>query len=460
MTAFDTARPPGAFVPLRVRIPYAALSLPSQAVSQTWALWLIYFYAPPSDAGFDARVPGAFGLDPRLLLGAALTFARVLEALDDPIIGYWSDRTRSRWGRRVPFVLLGTPLWGVFFVLLFAPPSAGASFTNLAFLFVIAIAFFLSSNLSGAPLEALLPQIARRNEDRMSIALWQVVFGVLGAIVGLSVSSLLEGAFGFFTMALTIGVVAVTFRYVALLGCWRYALADATPTRPGFRRALREIFANRQFLAFLPSFALFQVALQLLVAVLPFYVDTVLADASLLGWSAAEHSGTFTFLLTGAVIAGMLAAVPVFKRWAVHGGKARAYRAAMVGAAAYFPVLALIGTVPAVPDGLEAVAAIFVAGLPTAGVYLFPGVITADIVDDDATRMDTRREALFYGAQNTLEKLATAVAPLIFAIVLLAGDSRDDPAGIRLVGPVAGVLVLLALVSFRPYTLVEQGVPR
>jgi Na+/melibiose symporter-like transporter len=152
----------------------------------------------------------------------------------------------------------------------------------------------------------------------------------------------------------------------------------------------------------------------------------------------------------------MLAAVPFFKRWAVRDGKARAYRMAMIGAAAYFPALGLIGLVPGVPDGIEAVTAIFIAGLPTAGVYLFPGVITADIIDYDATRTDTRREALFYGAQNTLEKLATAVGPLIFAVVLLAGDSREDPAGIRLIGPVAGILVLLAYLSFRKYSLREQ----
>ena len=141
MTAFDPARPRSAGVPLRVRIPYAALSLPSQAVSQTWALWLIYFYAPPGDADVEARVSGAFGLDARVLLGAVLTIARLLEALDDPVIGYWSDRTRSRWGRRIPFVVLGTPLWGLLFVLLFAPPSDAATADNLVYLFLIAIAF-------------------------------------------------------------------------------------------------------------------------------------------------------------------------------------------------------------------------------------------------------------------------------------------------------------------------------
>ena len=108
---------------------------------------------------------------------------------------------------------------------------------------------------------------------------------------------------------------------------------------PGLRRALRQTFSDRAFLAFLPSFVLFQVGLQLLTAVLPFYVDTILGDATFLQWSTADESGIFTFLLTGLVIAGMLAAVPLFSRQARQAGKATAYRMAMLGVALYFPLL-------------------------------------------------------------------------------------------------------------------------
>ncbi len=453
----DDRPPQGGSVPRRVRLTYAALSLPTNAISQAWGLWLIYFYAPPGDASIGPRVEGAFGLDARVLLGAVLTLGRVLEALDDPLVGYWSDRTRSRWGRRIPFVLLGTPLWGVLFVLLFLPPSEGASHLNLGFLFVVAVSFYLFSNLSGAPLEALLPTMARRNQDRLSIASWQVVFGVLGAVVGLSVSALLQGLFGFTVMAVTIAAVAVAVRYLALFGCWQYALADDQPARPGFRRSVGEIFRNPQFRAYLPSFVFFQVALQMLIAALPFFVDTVFREASLLGWTAREDTGQFTFILTAAVIGGMLVAVPFFRQWAARAGKARVFRAAMLGAAAYFPALALAGLVPGLPVGVQAVGAVFLAGLPTAGVFLFPGIITADIVDEDARRSGDRREAMYYGAQNTLEKMATALAPLLFALVLLAGDTADDPLGVRLVGPVAGGMALLAFLSFRRYSLPDQA---
>jgi glycoside/pentoside/hexuronide:cation symporter, GPH family len=455
--AISPQRPAGR-VPLRVRIMYAAQSLPTNAISQAWGLWLIFFYAPPPDADLVTRVPGIGFVDPRVFLGLVLTAARMVESLDDPLIGYWSDRTRSRWGRRIPFVVLGSPFWGLLFVLLFVTPVEGPAGINLAYLFGIAVLFYLLSNLSGAPLEALLPQLARRNDDRVSIAAWQVVFGVSGAIVGLSLSSLLRDFFGFFVMAASIAAIAVGVRYVALAGAWRYAVADNVPSRRGLREALRQTFSNRQFIAFLPSFVLFQVALQMLTALLPFYVEVVLRGGTLFGFDVGDNTGLFTFVLTGTFIAGMLAAVPFFSAWARRTGKAHVYRAAMLGAALWFPVLYFAGFLPDIPVVLQGVIALFVAGLPTAGVFLFPGIITADIVDYDATRTDTRREAMFYGAQNLLEKMATAVSPLLFALVLLAGDTRDDPTGIRLVGPVAGLIVLAGYLSFRYYTLPSRGI--
>jgi GPH family glycoside/pentoside/hexuronide:cation symporter len=437
-----------------VRVLYSSASLSGNALSQAWALWLIYFYAPPADADIATRIPEIGGLDARVVLGAALTLARAIEAVDDPLIGYWTDRTRSRWGRRIPFVLFGTPWWCLLFVLLFLPPGEGSSAANLVYIFVLAQLFFLLSNVAGAAMEALLPHIARTSEDRVSVASLQVLFGVGGAAIGLSLSSLLVDLVGFAGMALAVAAIALAGRYVALAGSWRYAIADATPARAGVREAFTATFTNRHFIAYLPSFASFQVGLHLLTALLPFYVSAVLGESKLFGLTGAGNEGTFTFLLTLVVIGGMLAAVPLFARLARRSGKARAYRVAMLGAACYFPLLFFAGFLPGIPALAQALVAIGLAGVPTAGVFLFPNIITADIADDAARHTGTRREAMFYGSQNLVEKLATSLAPLLFALVLLAGDSAEDPLGVRLVGPLAAVLVLVGYLSFRTYNLV------
>lgn len=445
--------PGHARTPARIRFSYGFASIAGNAMTQTWSLWLIYFYAPPSDATIAARVSDAWGIDARVLLGITLTVARLIEAVDDPLIGYWTDRTKSPWGRRLPFIVVFTPFWALVFVFFFLPPFDGAGTGNLAYLFILAMAFYMLSNLSGAPQEALLPTIAPRADDRLSVATWQLLFGVIGAIVGLAMSSLVVDHFGFSAMAITVASIAFAVRYGSMLMIWPYAKADATPSAPGLKRAVRETFSNPQFLAYLPSFVLFQVGLQLLTAVLPFYVDTALRDSTAFGMRASENTGMFTFVLTAAVISGILAAIPFYRGLARRFGKARAYRVAMLWSAGAFPLLFVAGFGPLLPAMGQAIAVVFFCGMATAGVFLFPNILTADIVDDDAARTNTRREAMFYGTQNAVEKAATAATPLLFALILLAGDTSEDPLGIRLVGPVAGVLVLLAWVSFRKYSL-------
>lgn len=77
----------------RTRVLYAASSLGTEALPQSRSLWLVYFYAPPDDA--DVDIPE---LLPVLAVGATLFVVRLVEALDDAVIGWWSDRTRSRLG--------------------------------------------------------------------------------------------------------------------------------------------------------------------------------------------------------------------------------------------------------------------------------------------------------------------------------------------------------------------------
>src|SRR3972149_2499048 len=107
-------------LPLFNRLVYASGSLGGNLISRSRDLWLIFFYAPPGDADIAERVP-------ILALGALLTAARITEALDDPLIGWWSDRTRSRWGRRIPFVVLAAPFYAIFALPIWTPPAGHES---------------------------------------------------------------------------------------------------------------------------------------------------------------------------------------------------------------------------------------------------------------------------------------------------------------------------------------------
>jgi glycoside/pentoside/hexuronide:cation symporter, GPH family len=430
-------------LPLRTKLLYSSASLGGEALTQSRGLWLLYYYAPPEDADLESLLP--------LGVAGVLLFAvRLVEAFDDPLVGYWSDRTRSRLGRRLPFILGATPLWALFAFLLFTPPSGAGTALTAAYLFLTLELFFLFATLSGGPYEALLPEIAATSVDRVNVVAYKVYFGALGAGVGLVASGLIADRLGFQAMALVMATVALVFRYLGMAGVWRRASRTQPPAVIPFRQAIGATFANVHFRSFLPSFVLFQIGFQLVVGVLPYYAEAVLG---------AEDEGTWVAVLTAIAIVGVLAAVPGFSRLAHRTSKRQVYRRAMLGTALVLPALAFAGFVPGLPQEAQIVALMAVAGVPFAGVFLFPAALTADIVDHDSIRTGLRREAVYYGAQNFVEKTATSIAPLLLAGVLLLGNTADDPLGIRLIGPVAGFVVLLGYLAFRRYDLPDDVLP-
>lgn len=427
-------------LPLRSKLLYAASSLGGEALTQSRSAWLLYFYAPPSSANLERLLPIG-------LIGPLLTAGRLLQAFEDPLIGWWSDRTRSRLGRRLPFVLGATPFWALFAVLLFTPPRHAGTAATAVYLVVVLELMFLFSTLSGGPYESLLPEIARTSRDRMSIVGMRVYFGAAGALAGLVGAGLIIDQLGFKAMALVVAVLALVFRYVGALGAWPHVRRAEPPAEIPLRQALRETFANTQFLFFLPSFVLFQVGLQMLLGVLPFYVKAVLR---------AKHTGTWVAVLTAVAIGMMVMAVPVFSRFAGRTSKRQAFRTAMLGSALAFPLLAFAGLLPGIPRAAQVIAAMAVVGPPIAGVYLFPAALTADIIDYDSLRTGMRREAIYYGSQNFVEKMATSLAPLFLSGLLLLGNTAEHPLGLRLVGPAAGLVVLIGYLIFRFYELPDE----
>jgi GPH family glycoside/pentoside/hexuronide:cation symporter len=151
--------------------------------------------------------------------------------------------------------------------------------------------------------------------------------------------------------------------------------------------------------------------------------------------------------------------VPFFMRIARERSKREAYSLAMLAAGVSFPLLFLAGFLPGIPEAAQVLVTMVIVGAPQAGVYLFPTALTADLADNDAVDTGMRREATYFGAQNFVEKTAGSLTPLVLGGLLLLGRTADDPLGIRLVGPVAGLLVLAGWWLFRSYQLPDEIEP-
>lgn len=443
----------GGALTLVSKLLYSSGSLGSNITFQALAVWLIFFYAPPDDAEHSTLVPIG-------IVGLILLVTRVIEAFDDPLIGYWSDITQSRWGRRLPFIVLGTPVLAITFFLLWTPPVGHESLWNALYLFVILEAFFLANTLVGGPYEALLPEIAGSSKERVSISAWKVLFGAVGAGIVFLMGGPLIAVVGFAGMGLFMAAATFVSRYLAVLGVRGHIRRETPASSFSFVQAVRMTFANGQFLAFIPAFVLFTVAQVMLTQWFPFFVDVVLRDTTVslpFGFELDETAEKVT-LLTAAFFFPLLGSVPFMSWLATRRSKREIYGVSMLLCSLYFPLLYFVGFIDGIPILAQS---LFLLGLgiPLAALFVFPNALLADIIDFDEQRTGERREAIYYGIQATLQKLGLGLAAGLFALALgLFGKSAIDPLGIRLIGPIAGACTLLGYVIFaHGYRLTDEA---
>lgn len=427
-----TPAPPSLALPDRLL--YAVGSFGNAALFWSQSLWLLYFYGASQDSDLPPRIPVA-------LVGLVLGIGKLLEVFDDPVIGWWSDRTRGRWGPRIPFLLFGTPVVVISFWLIWFPPVDGESFWNIVYFFVVIEVFYLARTVVEAPYDALQAELATTSSERVSLGSWKFFFGLAGATVGLVLSPLLIGAFGFGGMGMILALAAGVSLYTTLFGLWgrgklrpsgAAAAGESAPLFASLWGALR----HRAFLALALSFMLFSLGYQVLVAILPFYVQGPLE----------RGQGDLTFF-TGGVSLAALVILPVLVLASRRFSKRSIYAVSMAALGGYLVFLGIGAFRPLVPGVslfVQSVALISLAGLGFAALFVFPGAMVADVIDDDSRRTGQGRAAIFYGMFKTLEKVAQAGAAMVSGLLLQLGQSAENPLGLQLSMPAAGISVLAA----------------
>ena len=420
-----------------------------QAIQYFRQTWMLFFLVPPVGEGI-ARVPdvSVFGLDvdARVFAGFLIFAGRFVDAFTDPLIGWWSDRTNSRWGRRIPFILFSTPFYALFAALIWFLPTEDASLWNAIYFVIVLELFFIAATASSGALEALVPEVTRGAADRMNLVGLIFVFAIFGAGLGLAGSGALVDAYGFQVVGVILAVVGLVFRYLSLSAIWNHAPRDTTPARVDFFRGMRETLRNTQFVCYLPTFVMFTTGVGILLGWMPFFASELLE---------AEEEGTIASLISTVVIIGAVLSGLVF--WLLLNrvglSKRRVYGGCLIASGAAFPLLAIVGLIPGGGLVTQGMVLAFIAGLPMAAVFMLPKGLTADIADYDAMITGERREAMFYATQNFFEKITFALPPALLSLVLLLGDTTEDPLGIRMAPVVAGFLALLGVTLWHRYRL-------
>lgn len=399
--------------------------------------------------GFYAETVG-IGLT---AVGAILLLARIWDGVTDPLVGFLSDRTRTRFGRRRPWLIAALPLVLVGAWLLFRPPEGAGAWHLLVWSFVV----YLGWTMMQIPHQAWGAELSGDYGERARIAAMREAFALCGVIVAAALPAVLPalgladegtGAAGALAAIAVITAVLLPISGAVLVA----VVPEPPPARAqaiAVREGVRVLLANQPFRRLLAAYLFNGIANGLPSSLFLMFVGHRL--------QLAEMQGVF---LLAYFLAG-LAGVPLALVLARHLGKHRAWCAAMLVTCAAFVWAPLLP-----PGSMVAFAAIcVVTGLGLGADLALPPAMQADVVDEDTAAGGEGRAGLYFAVWGMATKLALALAVgLAFPLLDLAGfDPRaagqTPDAGLALAalyawGPVALKLVAIGLMWGFP---LDQG---
>jgi glycoside/pentoside/hexuronide:cation symporter, GPH family len=405
---------------------------------------------------------------PLAYLAIAIAATRCLDAIIDPSIGLVSDRTRSRWGRRRPYIFAGAPLGGIAFWALMSPPVYLSGVGGVMWFTASSMlcSFFLTIAL--LPHSALGVELSLDYGERNSLFASREGFAVLGTIIAAAAPGFLVQRFGWsdrivfsrLGLAFTIALVALCWLMVAFVRERpEFSERPPNPLVPGIRRALR----NRPFRILLASYIAYTIGAGMSPILLPFFIAYVVQPAHPALWLSiillAYLGIGFLFIPVGVLLARRYGKLPALSACYLVGITVGILIFLTVGKGDTGRLLLLVGV---------AATAFGVSGF-------LPPSMQAEVIDYDELHTGRRREAQYAGFWSILPKLA-AIPSAALPIALLASlgyipnavQRPEVSHAIRILyclGPVIAAIASLGFVSRFPinaenHALILEGIER
>jgi len=192
---------------LTTKIAYGAGDLGPAITANISVVYLLFFLTDV--AGLSAG-----------LAGSVLMVVRIFDAINDPIIGMWSDRTRTIWGRRLPWMLLGSIPFGISYFLLWLIPTNNQLLLFLYYIF-IGIIFNLTYTVVNLPYQALTPELTHDYNERTRLNSFRFAFSIGGSILSLILYILVSSSYAndLHKAFLLLGVVCALMSIIAVIWC-------------------------------------------------------------------------------------------------------------------------------------------------------------------------------------------------------------------------------------------------
>jgi glycoside/pentoside/hexuronide:cation symporter, GPH family len=346
-----------------------------------------------------------------------LQFARILfwyafvDAADNLVYGFLSDRTRTRWGRRRPWLFISAPLLAVGLGLFYGTP-AGLAGTPL---FVWAMLFYIFTgtidSLVNANYGALFPELFPTSEARATTNALRQAFQLVAMIISIALTPMVTKALGYRLTSIVYGILgAAVILYMAVTS--REVPVRAEEQKPRLWDSVKSLLTNGKFWIAGFTNAFYSAAMSLVLASMTFYVKYTL------------HLGSGqTTILFASVLVIAIGCVGVWAALVRRFSLMPVWRVALAALLVAFLPLYLAGSL------VTAIIASVFVGFGFAGVITTMDLIGARIMDEDKAKHDVRREGIISNALGFMNRLNGLFTSAAFALVyrIFAFKSGDDP---------------------------------
>jgi len=382
----------------------------------------------------------------------AIFLGRTVDYINDPLIGYLSDRTRSRWGRRRPFLLFGALPFALAFILLWIkPPFTGT--VPLAIYYALAyILFDSAATFVYMPYFALTPELTDSYDERTSLTSHRMFFSILGSLIAFTVPLIIIGSFNpenasrVFWMGVLFAFLSAAPLIGVFFGTRERPEFQASPP-PRLRDSLKSAIKNRPFVFGAVMYLLTWISMDILQVNLLFFLKYVV------GREADSD------LIMGASFVTAMCTLPLWNWVSKKWNKRLAYAVGVAFWAVIQLVLITLNPTSPLPFllGLS-----ILAGIGIGAAHVLPWSIIPDAIEWDEYQTGARHEGMFYSLITLAQKIASSIAIPLTLLVLEATGYQANAAvqpesallGIRLViGPIPAVLLIVGILFAWLYPL-------
>jgi Na+/melibiose symporter-like transporter len=401
-----------AIASFKSKLAYSSGNLSVNLIAQAFASYIVFYYVD------------VLGVKPTLI-SLAMVIHGIVNAVLNPLFGHISDRTSSRFGRRIPYMLFGMVPLAALFTAIWFPVGTGSElfwyFLTIVLLYDIMFVMVVLNY------SALFPEMFTTMKERASVSSWRQMFGIVGMIIGVALPPLVYGNLGWGPMGAIFAGIALIFFIIMVSASKEKVVVSREEV--GFVQSLKFTFSNKAFVLFVIGSFFVQFTFAMLPAAIPFFTKYVLG--------ADDGSNT---ILLGAIF---VAAIPCVYIWGRLLQRWGARMTVMIAVSIY-----ALATIPFLFVSSVATAALaaVVIGIGLAGLLVLLDVLLSEIIDEDEKRTNLRREGMYFGMNGFIVKWGISLQAVVLGVVLEATGYVKD--AVQADAAVWGIRSMLSFIPF------------